>query len=128
LIGFPLSTAVLNTKTTTGVFPFDGTINTGDLTGAAFQTTCMLDHHLSFLVERIKVCGAGIDTEPLLAILADVLVEKNMGLLIILKGIESKLLSDLHLTHLSLSCHSRANGNPGINIIRKRTGFLLPQE
>jgi hypothetical protein len=96
LIGFPLSTAVLNTKTTTGVFPFDGTINTGDLTGAAFQTTCMLDHHLSFLVERIKVCGAGIDTEPLLAILADVLVEKNMGLLIILKGIESQFFGNLH--------------------------------
>jgi hypothetical protein len=122
------SKAVLHTIVTSGIFPPHRTIDTGDLASAAFQTSGILDQHLSFLVERIKVCGAGINTEPLLAILADVLVEKNMGLLIILKGIESKLLSDLHLTHLSLCCHSRANGNPGINIIRKRSGFLLPQE
>jgi hypothetical protein len=128
VIGFALSKSVLNAKTTVRVFPFDGAIDTGDLAGAAFQTPSILDHHLPFFVQRIEICRTGINAETLFAGMADVLVQRDMGFFIVFKGIERKLLGDLHLTHLSLSCHSRADGNPGINIIRKRSGFLLPQE
>jgi hypothetical protein len=79
-----------------GVFPFNGAIDTGDHTGATFQTTGKLDHHLSLLVKRIEVCRAGIDTETFFTVMTDFLVERDMGLPVIFKGIKSQLLSDLH--------------------------------
>jgi hypothetical protein len=85
--GFPLSKSVLNAKTTTRVFPFDRTIDTGDLAGAAFQTSGILDHHLPFFVQRIEVCRTGINAETLLAVMADFLVKRNMGFLVVFKGV-----------------------------------------
>jgi hypothetical protein len=87
MIGLSLSEAVLNTKSTPGVFPLDGTIDTGDLAGAAFQTACIFDHHLSFLIQRIKVCRTGINTETFFAAMADFLVKRDMGFFIVFKGI-----------------------------------------
>jgi len=62
-------------------------IDTGDLTGSAFQATGKFDHHLSFLVKRIEIGRAGVDTEAFLAGSADFLIELNMALFIVFKGI-----------------------------------------
>ena len=94
--GFSLSEAVLDSVFTSGIFPFDRTIDASDHAGAAFETAGKFHHHLSFLIQGVEVCRAGIDTETLLAGLADFLIEKNMGFLIVFKGIEGQLLSDYH--------------------------------
>jgi hypothetical protein len=82
-----LSKAVLNTKSTTGIFPFDRTINTGDLTGTAFQTTGIFDSHLSLLVQSIEVSRAGINTKTFFAVMTDFLVKLDMGFFVVFKGI-----------------------------------------
>jgi len=76
--------------------PFDRTIDAGDHAGAAFEAAGKFHDHLSFLIQGVKVCRAGIDAETFLTGMADFLIEKNMGFLIVFKGIESQLLSDLH--------------------------------
>ena len=94
--GVALSEAVLNAVFTSGVFPFHRAIDAGDHAGATFETAGKFHHHLSFLIQGVKVCRAGIDTETLLAGLADFLVEQDVGLLIVFKGIEGQLLSNFH--------------------------------
>jgi hypothetical protein len=96
MIGLSLSKAVLNTKSTPRVFPFDGTIDAGDLAGAAFQTAGIFDYHLSFLIQRIEVCRAGINTETFFAVMTDFLIDLYVSLFIIFKGIESQFFGNLH--------------------------------
>jgi hypothetical protein len=93
---FSSSISVLNTESTPRVFPPDGPIDAGDLAGSTFQATSKFRHHLSFLVKRVKVGRAGINTEPFFAGLADFLIERDMSLFIIFKSIQSQLLGDLH--------------------------------
>ena len=88
LICFSLSKAILYTETAAGVFPFDGAIDAGDLTGAAFQTTGKLNHHLSLFVKGVKVCRAGVNAESFFAGVADFLIKRNVGLFVILKSIQ----------------------------------------
>jgi hypothetical protein len=96
LMRSPLSKAVLNTKSTTGIFPLNRTVNTGDLTGTAFQTTGIFDHHLSFLIQSIEICRAGINAKTFFAVMTDFLVKLDMGFLIVFKGIQGKFFSNLH--------------------------------
>ena len=91
-----LSKAVLNTKTTARIFPFNGVVDTSDLAGAAFQTTSKFHHHLSLFVKGIEVCRTGIDTKTFFTVLANFLIQRDVGLFVIFKGIESQLLSNLH--------------------------------
>jgi hypothetical protein len=86
----------LYTKTTAGVFPFDGVIDAGDLAGAAFQTSGKLNHHLSFFVKGIKVCRAGINAESFFAGVTDFLIKSDMGLFVIPKSIKSQFFGDFH--------------------------------
>ena len=94
--GFSLSEAVLNAVFTSGIFPFHRAIDAGDHAGATFETAGKFHHHLSFLIQGVEVCGTGIDTETLLAGMADFLIEKNMGFLIVFKSIKRKLFGNLH--------------------------------
>jgi hypothetical protein len=96
MIELSLTKAVLHSESTTGIFPFDRTINTGDLTRAAFQTAGIFDGHLFFLVQRIKVCRAGINAKTFFAIMTDFLVKLDMGFFVVFKGIQSEFLSYLH--------------------------------
>jgi hypothetical protein len=77
----------LYTESTPGIFPFDGAVDTGDLAGAAFQTTGKFDHHLSLFVKGVEVCRTGIDTKTFFTVLADFLIERDMGLFVIFKSI-----------------------------------------
>jgi hypothetical protein len=77
----------LDAKTTLRVFPLNGFIDAGDHTGPAFQTACKFDYHLSLFTQRIEVCRTGINTEPFFAVLTDLLVEPNMGFLMVFKRI-----------------------------------------
>jgi len=77
----------LYTESTPGIFPFDGAIDAGDLAGAAFQTTGKLNHHLSLFVKGVEVCRTGIDTKAFFTVLADFLIERDMGLFVIFKSI-----------------------------------------
>jgi hypothetical protein len=79
----------LYTESTPGIFPFDRTVDTGDLAGATFQTTGKFDHHLSLFIKGIEVCRTGIDTKTFLTVLTDFLIERDMGLFVILKGVQS---------------------------------------
>ena len=94
--GFSLSEAVLDSVFTSGIFPFDRTIDASDHAGSAFETAGKFHHHLSFLIQGVEVCRAGIDAESLLAGVTDFLVEKNMGFLIVFKSIESQFFGNLH--------------------------------
>jgi len=85
--GAPLSKAILHTETTPGVVPFYRPIDTGDHTGATFQTTSKFHGHLSFFVQRVKIGRAGINTEPFFAGMADILIKCDMGLFVVFKGI-----------------------------------------
>ncbi len=89
--GFSLSEAVLDAVFALGVFPFHGAIDAGDHAGATFETTGKFHDHLSFLIQGVEICRAGIDAESFLAGVADFLVEKDVGLFIVFKGIESQL-------------------------------------
>jgi hypothetical protein len=86
----------LDTETTLGIGPLNGIINACDHAGAAFQTARKLNHHLSFLIQRIEVCGAGINAKPFFAALADLLVESNVRFFVVLKGIESQFIRNPH--------------------------------
>jgi len=86
----------LYSETTPGIFPFYGPVETGDLTGAAFQTTGKFDHHLSLFVQGVKVCGAGVNAESFFTGVANLLIKSDMGFLVVLKGIQGQLLGDLH--------------------------------
>ncbi len=77
----------MNSESATGIFPLDGAIDTGDLAGAAFQTAGIFDDHLSFLIQRIKVCRAGINTETFFTVMTDFLVKLDMVFFIVLKSI-----------------------------------------
>jgi hypothetical protein len=92
----------LYTETTPGVFPFDGTIDAGDLAGAAFQTTRKLNHHLSLFVKGVEVCRTGINAESFFAGVADLLIERDMGLFVIFKGIEGQFFGYFHLLKSSI--------------------------
>jgi hypothetical protein len=94
--GVALSEAVLNAVFTSGVFPFHRAIDAGDHAGATFETAGKFHHHLSFLIQGVEVCGTGIDTETLLAGMADFLIQQDMGLLIVFKSIKRKLFGDFH--------------------------------
>jgi hypothetical protein len=96
---FPRSpAAVLDAKPAPGISPIDRPVDTGDHAGAALQTTGKLDDHLPFLCEGIEIGRTGIDTESLLARLTGLLVESDVGLLVIFDGIQGQLLGDLHWT------------------------------
>jgi hypothetical protein len=86
----------LYTETIPWIFPFHGAVDTSDLAGAAFQTAGKFDHHLSLLGKRIEVCRTGINTETFFAVLTDFLIQSDMRLFIILKGIEGQFLGYLH--------------------------------
>jgi hypothetical protein len=92
----PLSKPVLYAKSAPGISPFDGAIDASDLAGATFETTCELDHHLSFFIKRIEVCRAGMNTKTFLAVLTDFLVDRDMGLLVVLKSIQCQFIGNLH--------------------------------
>jgi hypothetical protein len=96
VIALSLTKAVLHSKSTTGIFPFDGPINTGDLAGAAFQTAGIFDYHLSFLIQSIEVCGAGVNTKTFFAVMTDFWVKLYMGFFVVFKGIESQFFGNLH--------------------------------
>ena len=91
-----LSKAVLYTKSTPRVFPLNGLVDTGDHAGAAFEATGEFDNHLSLLRERIEVGRAGIDAEPFSAVMADLLVERDVRFLVVLESINRKLFGNLH--------------------------------
>ena len=82
-----LSEAVLDAAFTAGILPFDGAIDAGDHAGPAFETAGKFYHHLSLFIQGVKICRTGIDTEPLLTGMADFLIEKDVGFLIVFKGI-----------------------------------------
>jgi hypothetical protein len=84
-----LSKSVLNSESATGILPFDRTINTGNLAGAAFQATGIFDHHLSLLIQRIEVCRTGINTKTFFAVVTDFLVNLDMGFFVVFKGVQS---------------------------------------
>jgi hypothetical protein len=90
----------LDTKTALGVCPFNGTINAGDHTSAAFQAAGKFDHYLSLFIKRIEVCWTGINAKPFFAAFTDLLVEANMRFFIVFKGIERQFVSNPHLTPL----------------------------
>jgi hypothetical protein len=77
----------LYTESTPGIFPFDRAVDTSDLAGATFQTTGKFDHYLSLFIKGIEVCRTGIDTETFLTVLTDFLIERDMGLFVIFKGV-----------------------------------------
>jgi hypothetical protein len=77
----------LYTESTPGIFPFDRAVDAGDLAGAAFQTAGKFDHHLSLFVKGVEVCRTGIDTKTFFTVLADFLIERDMGLFVIFKSI-----------------------------------------
>ena len=118
MIRISLSTAILDTKSATGVFPFDGAIDAGDLARAAFQTTGKLNQHFSLFVKGVKVCRASIDTKPFFTIVTNFLVKSDMGFFVVLEGIESKFLSNFHL--LKPSIGSVIPVKTGIQVIRIR--------
>jgi hypothetical protein len=117
----------LDTEPAPWIFPLDGAIDAGDLAGAAFQTTSKFDYDLFFLVERVKVCRAGINAEMFFAGMAYFLIKSDMTLFVVFKGIKSEFFGDLHRRNLIRWCHSRENGNPGFRD-KKTSGFLLAQE
>ena len=82
-----LSKTVLDTKSTTGIFPFDRPIDAGDLAGAALQTSRILDYHLPFFVQRIEICRTSINAEVLFAGVANVLIQPDMGFFIVFESI-----------------------------------------
>ena len=71
-------------------------VDTGDRTGTAFETTGKFNGHLPFLGERVEVCRTGIDTESLPAGMTNLLVEKDMRVFVVLKGIQGQLLGNFH--------------------------------
>jgi len=83
-----LSAPVLDAKAALGIDPPNGTIDAGDHTGAAFQTTGKFNGHLSILLERIEVCRAGINAKPFFAALTDFLVEVYMRFFVVLKSVQ----------------------------------------
>ncbi len=87
---------VLDAKPAFGISPLDGAVDAGDHAGAAFKAAGKFDSHLSLLGQAIKIGRAGVDTESFLAGMADLRVEKDVGFLVILKGIESQLFGDFH--------------------------------
>ena len=92
-----ISTApVLHAKPAFGIFPSNRAVDAGNHAGAAFEAAGKFDVHLSLLGQAIEICGAGIDTESFLAGVADLWVKKDVGLFIILKGIESQLFGNFH--------------------------------
>jgi len=93
------STPVLDAKSALGVFPFNGAVDTGNHTGATFKTTREFYGHLPLLGEGVQVCRAGIDAESFLAGVTDLLIKKDVGLFIVLKGIQRQFLGDFH--HIS---------------------------
>ena len=78
---------ILDTQSAFGIFPFHGTIDAGDHAGAALQAPGKFDGHFSLFVKRVKVCRASINAESFLAGITDLLIEDNMGLSVVLKGI-----------------------------------------
>jgi hypothetical protein len=82
-----LSETVLDTEFTAGIFPIDRAIDAGNHAGAAFETACEFHDHLSFFIKGIEVGRTGINAEPFLAGMTDVLVEEDMGFLIVFEGI-----------------------------------------
>ena len=77
--------------------PRRSSLDTGNLAGTAFETPCILHHHLSCLfVDRIEVSRADKNTHTLLALCADCLIKFNMAFLIVLYCIECYLLFNLH--------------------------------
>ena len=95
-----LSKPILDAKSAFGISPLDGAVDAGDRTGAAFETTCEFNGHLLLLGEGVEVCRAGIDAESFLAGMTELLIEKDMGLFIVLKGIKRQLFGDFHSTPL----------------------------
>jgi hypothetical protein len=83
---------ILHSVLTSGILPAYGPVNTGNLAGAALKTTRILHNHLPrFFVQGIKVPRAGVNTETLLAVLADILLELYVALLVVLDGIAGNL-------------------------------------
>ncbi len=87
--GFLLAETVLDAVFAAGVSPFDRAVNAGNHAGTTFETTGKFYNHLSFLVEGVEVCRASIDAESFLTGVAYVLIEKDMGFLVIFKSIQS---------------------------------------
>jgi hypothetical protein len=75
LAKYRLTAPVLDTKTASWVFPFDRAVDASNRTGAAFETACKFNGHLSLLRQGVKVSWAGVDTKSLLAGVADILIE-----------------------------------------------------
>ncbi len=97
--------------------PSHGAIDTGDHTGAAFEATRILHDHLSFLIQGIEIGRAGIDAEPFFAGMASLLIEVDMGLLVVLNSVEGQLFGDLHRrsAQIFLNCHQSFN----VSILKK---------
>jgi len=91
-----LSEAVLDTEFTAWIFPSDRAIDAGDHAGATFETAGEFYDHLSLFIKGIEICRAGIDTEPFLAGMADLLVEKDMSFLVVFKSINGYLFGNFH--------------------------------
>jgi hypothetical protein len=100
----PSSVPVLNAAFTPGIGPGDRTIGAGDQAAPAFQTPGKLDLHLSgFFVEGVEICRTGVDAKPFPAGLTGSLVQSDVTLLIVLKGINGQLFFDPHGHALVLS-------------------------
>ena len=91
-----LSTAVLDAEAAPGIGPLDRTVNAGDLAGTALQTTGVFHHHLPFVGKGIKIRRAGVDAITFPAGMTDLLIQTDMGLLVVFESIQSQLLSNLH--------------------------------
>jgi len=68
--------------------PFYRAIDTGHHASPAFKATGELNDHFTFFIEGIKISRASIDTESFSAVLTDFLIDLDVGLFIVFKGIE----------------------------------------
>jgi hypothetical protein len=84
-----------------GVLPFDRAIGAGDHAGPALETTGKFDGHLSLFRQPIEACGACINTKSFFTGMTDLLIEKDMGLLVVFESIKGQFLRNLHFPNLS---------------------------
>jgi hypothetical protein len=92
-----LSIPVLYAKTSAGVVPLEGPQWAGHPAAAALQTARKLYHQLSCrLVYGIEPCRTDAEARLTLASAADLLSNDNMGLLVVLKYVNTELGSRVH--------------------------------
>jgi len=99
-----LSISVLDPKTAPGVVPLQGLRRAGHPATATFQTARVLYQDLSrLLVDGIQPCRTNRETRLEITVTTDLLSDNNMRFLIVLKDIDTELISRVH--HILLNLH-----------------------